>query len=92
VHFDLFQRIGVNPCSVSVLHLTRFGPHIVRINDDGPLKLEPEKEEQPATPAVADQTAATDAEAPVPAQPGVEGQAVTTETEAAGALTDDTRE
>ena len=59
VHFDLFQRIGVNPCSVSVLHLTRFGPHIVRINDDGPLKLEPEKEEQPPA-AEQSQQAATD--------------------------------
>ena len=47
VHFDLFQRIAVDPASVSVLHLTRFGPHVIRINDSGPLKLEPEKEEQP---------------------------------------------
>ena len=45
VHFDLFQRIGVSPASVSVVQLTRFGPYVVRINDDGPLKLEPEKEE-----------------------------------------------
>ncbi len=47
VHFDLFQRIGVDPASVSVLHLTRWGPRVLRINDDGPLKLEPEKEEEP---------------------------------------------
>ncbi len=47
VHFDLFQRIAVDPASVSVLHLTRWGPRVVRINDDGPLKLEPEKEEKP---------------------------------------------
>jgi probable phosphoglycerate mutase len=45
VHFDLFQRISVNPASVSVVHLTRYGPRVIRINDDGPLKLEPEKEE-----------------------------------------------
>ncbi len=45
VHFDLFQRIVVNPASVSGIMLTRYGPHVFRINDDGPLKLEPEKEE-----------------------------------------------
>lgn len=45
VHFDLFQRISVNPASVSVVQLTRYGPRVIRINDDGPLRLEPEKEE-----------------------------------------------
>lgn len=50
VHFDLFQRIVVDPASVSVITLTKFGPRVSRINDDGPLRLEPEKEE-PATPA-----------------------------------------
>lgn len=49
VHFDLFQRISVNPASVSVIQLTRYGPRVIRINDDGPLKIEPEKEE-PAKP------------------------------------------
>lgn len=44
VHLDLFQRIVVNPTSVSVLRLTPYGPQVLRINDDGPLKLEPEKE------------------------------------------------
>ena len=47
VHFDLFQRIAISPCSVSVIQITRFGPMILRLNDDGPLKLEPEKEELP---------------------------------------------
>jgi len=60
VHFDLFQRTGVNPGSVSVIHLTRFGPHVVRINDDGPLKLEPEKEEPAPTPAAETPPAATE--------------------------------
>jgi probable phosphomutase (TIGR03848 family) len=45
VHFDLFQRIGVSPASVSVVQITPFGPFVARVNDDGPLKLEPEKEE-----------------------------------------------
>lgn len=47
VHFDLFQRIAVDPCSVSVVQVTRFGPMVLRVNDAGPLKLEPEKEEPP---------------------------------------------
>ncbi|MBV9790595.1 MAG: histidine phosphatase family protein, partial [Chloroflexi bacterium] len=45
VHLDLFQRIVINPTSVSVLRLTPYGPQVLRVNDDGPLKLEPEKEE-----------------------------------------------
>jgi probable phosphomutase (TIGR03848 family) len=44
VHLDLFQRIIINPTSVSVVRLTPYGPQVLRINDDGPLKLEPEKE------------------------------------------------
>ena len=39
--------LPVDPASVSVIHLTRYGPRIVRVNDNGPLKLEPEKEEEP---------------------------------------------
>lgn len=51
VHFDLFQRISVSPASVSVVQLTRFGPFVVRINDDGPLILELEKEAPAPQPA-----------------------------------------
>lgn len=49
VHLDLFQRIIIDPASVSVVALSRFGPRIVRINDTGPLKLEPEKEAEANT-------------------------------------------
>lgn len=65
VHFDLFQRIAVDPTSVSVIHLTRFGPHVVRVNDDGPLKLEPEKAERPKPEeqAVAEATEPTESSA-----------------------------
>lgn len=45
IHFDLFQRISIDPASVSVVALTPFGPRVVRVNDNGPLKLEPEKEQ-----------------------------------------------
>lgn len=44
VHLDLFQRIVIDPASVSVLGLGPFGPRVLRVNDTGPLKLEPEKE------------------------------------------------
>jgi probable phosphomutase (TIGR03848 family) len=44
VHLDLFQRIVINPTSVSVVRLTPHGPQVLRVNDDGPLLLEPEKE------------------------------------------------
>ena len=57
-HFDLFQRIVVNPASVSVVQLTRWGPQVVRVNDDGPLKLEIPKEE-PAAEADPEQVATT---------------------------------
>ncbi|HEX6288106.1 MAG TPA: MSMEG_4193 family putative phosphomutase [Herpetosiphonaceae bacterium] len=44
VHLDLFQRIVINPTAVSVVRLSPYGPQVLRVNDDGPLKLEPEKE------------------------------------------------
>jgi probable phosphomutase (TIGR03848 family) len=44
VHLDLFQRIVIDPASVSVLGLSPWGPHVLRVNDSGPLTIEPEKE------------------------------------------------
>lgn len=49
VHLDLFQRIVIDPTSVSVVTLTRFGPRVSRVNDTGELKLEPEKEHEAET-------------------------------------------
>ncbi len=46
VHLDLFQRIMIDPVSVSVVATSPYGPHVVRVNDTGPLQLEPEKEEK----------------------------------------------
>lgn len=44
VHIDLFQRIAIAPASVSVLALPANGAvQVLRINDDGPLKV-PKKE------------------------------------------------
>lgn len=35
MHLDLFQRIVVNPCSVSVISYTETRPFVVRVNDNG---------------------------------------------------------
>jgi probable phosphomutase (TIGR03848 family) len=37
VHIDLFQRLVVSPASVSAVALTSRGPHVLRMNDDGPI-------------------------------------------------------
>lgn len=46
LHLDLFQRIVIDPASVSVLALSAFGPRVLRVNDTGVLRLEPEQEAQ----------------------------------------------
>jgi probable phosphomutase (TIGR03848 family) len=44
IHIDLFQRIGLSPASVSVLHLAANGMvRVLRINDDGPLRPPPKQ-------------------------------------------------
>jgi probable phosphomutase (TIGR03848 family) len=35
LHLDLFQRIVVNPCSLTVIQYTEFRPFVVRLNDTG---------------------------------------------------------
>jgi probable phosphomutase (TIGR03848 family) len=35
LHLDLFQRIVVEPCSVSVVHYTEVRPFVLRMNDTG---------------------------------------------------------
>ena len=35
LHLDLFQRIAVDPCSVTVLRYTELRPFVVRVNDTG---------------------------------------------------------
>ena len=34
-HLDNFQRIVVDPCSISVVHYTETRPFVVRVNDLG---------------------------------------------------------
>jgi probable phosphoglycerate mutase len=35
VHLDLFQRIVIDPCSVTVVHYTELRPFVERLNDTG---------------------------------------------------------
>jgi hypothetical protein len=35
MHLDAFQRIQVDPCSLSVVHYTTLRPFVVRMNDRG---------------------------------------------------------
>ena len=35
MHLDLFQRINVNPCSVSVIRYTELRDFVIRVNDTG---------------------------------------------------------
>lgn len=37
VHIELFQRLVVSPASVSAVAITPRGPHVLRMNDDGPI-------------------------------------------------------
>ncbi|CAM5303582.1 histidine phosphatase family protein [Streptomyces xanthochromogenes] len=47
MHLDLFQRISVEPCSLTVIRYTRLRPYLVRLGDTGDLaSLMPR--EQPA--------------------------------------------
>ena len=39
IHIDLFQRIEVEPASVSVVEVNDWGPCVLRLNDTGPLSL-----------------------------------------------------
>ena len=35
MHLDLFQRISVEPCSVTAIRYTRLRPYLVRLGDTG---------------------------------------------------------
>lgn len=44
---DLFQRLVISPASVTVIGFGHFGPRLLRMNDNGELKLEREKPHKP---------------------------------------------
>jgi len=35
MHLDQFQRLAVDPCSVSIVHYTKLRPFVLRSNDSG---------------------------------------------------------
>jgi probable phosphoglycerate mutase len=50
IHLDLFQRIVVDPASISWIHFTPYGPRLIRLNDTGllaPPKPEPGADQSP---------------------------------------------
>lgn len=47
VPLDLFQRLVISPASVTVVGFGHFGPRLVRMNDDGELKLEHPEPKKP---------------------------------------------
>lgn len=49
LHLDLFQRISVEPCSITAIRYTRLRPFLVRLGDTGDLaSLAPREEAQDA--------------------------------------------
>ncbi len=48
LHLDLFQRISVEPCSVTVIRYTRLRPFLVRLGDTGGFASLVPREEPPA--------------------------------------------
>jgi probable phosphomutase (TIGR03848 family) len=41
LHLDQFQRLSVDPCSITVIHYTETRPFLVRLNDTGAAPLPP---------------------------------------------------
>ena len=52
MHLDVFQRLVVDPCSVSVVRFTETRPFVLRVNDNGPDVSGLLPPEQPASDAV----------------------------------------
>ncbi|MFE0172980.1 histidine phosphatase family protein [Streptomyces sp. NPDC059002] len=48
LHLDLFQRISVEPCSVTVIRYTRLRPFLVRLGDTGDFGSLAPREEPPS--------------------------------------------
>jgi probable phosphomutase (TIGR03848 family) len=47
VPLDLFQRLVISPASTTVIAFSPFGPRLLRLNDDGELKLERREPQKP---------------------------------------------
>ncbi|MEU3144864.1 MULTISPECIES: histidine phosphatase family protein [unclassified Streptomyces] len=48
LHLDLFQRISVDPCSVTAIRYTRLRPYLVRLGDTGDFAALAPRAESPA--------------------------------------------
>jgi broad specificity phosphatase PhoE len=48
LHLDLFQRISVEPCSITAIRYTRLRPFLVRLGDTGDLASLAPREEPPS--------------------------------------------
>ncbi|MEF9902796.1 histidine phosphatase family protein [Streptomyces sp. P9-A2] len=48
LHLDLFQRISVDPCSVTAIRYTRLRPYLVRLGDTGDFAALAPSEEPPS--------------------------------------------
>jgi probable phosphoglycerate mutase len=68
MHIDLFQRLTINPCSLTALAFERMGPRLLAFNDTGSIAHLWPRPEEPA----ADQPAKPD-EGQAPAEPGFDG-------------------
>ncbi len=65
LHLDLFQRISVEPCSITAIRYTRLRPFLVRLGDTGDLaSLAPRPEAGADAAAGGDATVGGDAGAP----------------------------
>jgi probable phosphoglycerate mutase len=54
MHIDLFQRLVINPCSLTALAFERMGPRLMAFNDTGTIEHLRPRPEPPAEPAAAD--------------------------------------
>ncbi len=68
MHMDLFQRLVINPCSLTAIAFERMGPRLLAFNDTGSLEHLRPKPEQPAEAA-----ASADGATPTPEGAPVEG-------------------
>ncbi|WP_406470511.1 MSMEG_4193 family putative phosphomutase [Streptomyces hirsutus] len=48
LHLDLFQRISVDPCSVTAIRYTRLRPYLVRLGDTGDFEALAPRDETPS--------------------------------------------
>jgi probable phosphoglycerate mutase len=68
MHIDLFQRLIINPCSLTALSFQPMGPRLLAFNDTGSLAHLHPKPEPPAEPATPEQPVTDKADEPTAAR------------------------